>query len=242
MPHIVANALGGADPKKLAPITIWAHRGCVPFISQKTFNEIFWPTLKPVFEEIISKGYQILFYGEGSWEAHFDALREMPAGSIIFHIDKDDPARTAMKLKDRFALSGGMRYDVLARGTPADVRAHLKELFAVLKGDGGYILDCSALMLSDIDPENVRTAIEYTLEHGVYSQSSADKSSPGKKREVIVDPPVIPQGKRPPNTVRTWEEESANYRQLSGDIDLVRSSWQSVDAAAYNYAWTTVLW
>jgi hypothetical protein len=51
IPHIIANALAGADPDKNVPITIWAHRGCVPFISMETFNKIFWPTLKPVFEE-----------------------------------------------------------------------------------------------------------------------------------------------------------------------------------------------
>jgi hypothetical protein len=39
-----------------------------------------------------------------------------------------------------------------------------------------------------------------------------------------------------------WEEESQGYRQLSGDVDLVRRSWQQADAWAYNYLWTTILW
>lgn len=236
MPHIVANALSGADPEKKVPITIWAHRGCVPFFSQETFDTIFWPTLKPVFEEIISKGYQILFYGEGNWEAHYNALLELPEGSIIYHLDKGDPATAAKAFKGKFAISGGLSYDVLARGSKDDVRSHLKQLFEVMKPGGGYILDATALMMHDIIPENLDAAVEYTLEHGVYSQGHE-----GVKRGSH-GPQNIPQGKRPPGVVRPWEEESKNYRCLTGDVELVKSKWQANDAAAYNYLWTTVLW
>lgn len=236
MPHIVANALGSADPDKNVPITIWAHRGCVPFFTKKTFDTIFWPTLKPVFEEIISQGHQILFYGEGKWEAHYESLRELPTGSIIYHLDKGDPKKCADAFKGKFAISGGVNYDVLARGNEEDVRNHLKDLFSVMKPGGGYILDATALMLHDIDPKNVKTAIDYTMEHGAYSQGGN-----GFVREYN-QPQKIEQGKRVPNTVRSWEEESVNYRRLSGDIDLVKQKWQANDAAAYNYLWTSVLW
>lgn len=236
MPHIVANALACADPDKQVPITIWAHRGCIPFISRDTFNNIFWPTLKPVFEEIISKGHQILFYSEGNWEAHYDSLRELPVGSIIYHLTKGSPEFAAHKLKDRFAVSGGVSYDILARGTEDDVRTHLKDLFYWLKDGGCYILDCTSLMLSDIKPENVRAAVDYTMEHGVYSQGSAAR--PRGKAETN----HIPAGIRPPNTVRPWAEESADYRCLSGNTAAVETAWKAVDAAAYNYIWTTVLW
>lgn len=236
MPHIVANALAGADPEKNVPITIWAHRGCVPFFSQETFDTIFWPTLRPVFEEIISKGYQILFYGEGNWEAHYDALRGLPDGSIIYHLDKGDPAKAAQAFKGKFPISGGLSYDALARGTKEDVRSHMKSLFEVMKPGGGYILDATALMLHDVKPQNLEAAVEYTLEHGVYSQGHQAKPR-GAAR-----PQNIPQGKRPPNTVRPWEEESKDYRCLSGDVEFVKSKWEANDAAAYNYIWTTVLW
>ena len=237
MPHILANALGGADPDKNVPITIWAHRGCVPFISQRIFDEVFWPTLKPIFEEIIRAGHQILFYGEGNWEKHYDSLLELPEGGIIYHLDKGDPFLAAKKLKPKFAVSGGLPYEALSWGSPDEVRAQMKTLFSALKGDGGYILDATALMLSDIRPENIRAAVDYTMEHGVYSQSSPGLPM-GKPGAVN----VIPPGSRPPNICRPWEAEKEGYGRLSGDIDLVRSQWEKNDAAAYNYLWTTVLW
>lgn len=236
IPHIIANAEGGSDPTKEVPITIWAHRGCVPFITPEMFEKIYWPTLRPVFEELISRGHQILFYGEGNWEAHYDVLRTLPAGSIIYHLDKGSPELAARKLKDRFAISGGLDYNVLAQGKPEDVRRHMKELFAWLKPDGGYMLDATALMLSDVKPENLEAAVQYTFEHGCYSQTTAPRPRPTCKG-VDVNP-----GRRPPNVVRPWEEESSNYTQLTGDVAGVKAAWQGVDAALYNYLWTTVLW
>ena len=171
IPHIAANALAGADPDRNVPVTVWAHRGCVPFFNRETFETIYWPTLKPVLEEVISRGHQILFYGEGNWEAHYDRLKELPPYSMIYHLDKGDPAAAARAFKGHYALSGGLDYDVLARGTPSDTREAMKNLFAVMKPGGGYILDSTALMLGDINPDNVRAAVLYTLEHGVYSQS-----------------------------------------------------------------------
>lgn len=239
MPHIVKNAIGGADPDKNVPITIWAHRGTVPFISPEMFDTILWPTLKPVFEEIISKGYRILFYGEGNWEAHYDRLMELPAGSIVYHLDRGDPKKLADTMKRKFAVSGGLPYDVLSRGTRKDVEASLARLFAALASDGGYILDCSALMMQDIDIANVRAAVDYTLEHGVYSRASASSQH---KREFPEHLAPIPQGKRPPGVCIPWEEESRGYKNLSGDIGLVRNSWEEADFWVYNYIWTTLLW
>ena len=48
MPHLFQVVAGGADKDGLIPSIIWMHRGCVPFISHKDFDEIYWPTLKPI--------------------------------------------------------------------------------------------------------------------------------------------------------------------------------------------------
>ncbi len=236
IPHLVANALNGADPTKETPITLWAHRGCVPFISRKIFDRLYWPTLVPVLEELFSRGYRVLFYSEGDWEAHYDAFRTLPDGSLIYHLTKGSPELAARKLKDKFAISGGLDYNVLAMGSESDVQAHMKDLFNWLKPGGGYILDATSLMMNDVKPENLVAAVRYTLDHGGYSQST-----PASPIGPCTGSNPAP-GKRPPNTVRSWEEESSSYRRLAGDVDLVRQRWQGVDAALYGYLWTSVLW
>ena len=39
MPHLGYLALTGADPARQVPIPIWMHRGCVPFISRRDFDD-----------------------------------------------------------------------------------------------------------------------------------------------------------------------------------------------------------
>jgi len=52
MPHLTHVALSGADPDKNVPIGYWMHRGCVPFFSMEHFKRFYWPTFKPIVEEI----------------------------------------------------------------------------------------------------------------------------------------------------------------------------------------------
>ncbi|MHC4624888.1 MAG: uroporphyrinogen decarboxylase/cobalamine-independent methonine synthase family protein, partial [Planctomycetota bacterium] len=68
MPHLTHVALSGADPEKNVPVGLWMHRGCVPFVSRRHFEKFYWPTLKPIIEEIWSHGHQVLFYAEGNWD------------------------------------------------------------------------------------------------------------------------------------------------------------------------------
>ncbi len=237
IPHMVANALAKADPNKDVPITFWAHRGCVPLISREIFDKIYWPTMKPVIEEITARGHQILFYGEGNWEHHYSDLLELPQNSIIYHLDKGD-IKKAQILKEKFSLSGGLSYDVLSRGDESDVKKHMKELFETLAPGGGYILDATALMLSDIKPNNLKTAVQYTLENGVYSSGSSFV----RKKHVSTYKEEFDNSIRKPMTCRPWEEEKREYNSLCADVDLVKKSWETVDSAAYDFAWTTVLW
>lgn len=237
MPHMVANALAKADPDKNVPITFWAHRGCIPFINREMFDTIYWATLKPVIEEITSKGHQILFYGEGNWEEHYDDILGLRENTIIYHLDRGDIKKVA-RLKEKFSISGGLSYEVLSQGDTDDVKSHMKDLFATLAHGGGYILDATALMLHDVKPENLRTAVEYTLENGIYSQGSSFI----REKQIFDVPEIKTQTSRPPLVCRPWELESKNYKNLVGDIELVKSSWQAVDTPAYDFAWTTVLW
>lgn len=168
MPHLFRIALDGADPEKNVPIAFWMHRGCVPFITPEHFQKIYWPTLKPIVEELWKHGHQVLFYAEGNWDYHLETFRELPPGSIVYHVDKGDIFKVHRVLGDRFALSGGLPNDLLALGTPEEVRAYCKRLIDAVARDGGYIMDASAIIQDDAKIENVRAMTEFTREYGQY--------------------------------------------------------------------------
>ena len=168
MPHMMFNALAGADPEKNVPISIWLHRGCVPFLSPDAFEKFHWPTLKQVIEEIWKQGYQILFYAEGKWDGNLKYIAELPEKSIIFHVDRTDILEAHKEFGDKFCLSGGIPNGLLALGTPDEVRDYCKKVIDGVAGDGGSIMDAGAIFQQDARVENVQAMTDFTAEYGVY--------------------------------------------------------------------------
>jgi len=167
-PHLAAVAMGTSDPTKTLPVSWWMHRGCVPFINMDHFKNIFWPTMKPILQTLWQNGRQVLFYAEGKWGPHLQTFAELPDASFIFHVDRDDIFQVHKALGGRFCLSGGVPNDLLAFGTPAQVRAKCKEIIDGVASDGGYIMDASAIMQNDAKIENVRAMTDFTREYGTY--------------------------------------------------------------------------
>ena len=168
MPHLLHVALSGADPEKNVPIGFWMHRGCVPFFSQKHFEKFYWPTLKPIIEEIWAHGHQVLFYAEGDWNAHLNAFAELPDGSIVYHVDQADIFEVHKTIGHKFCISGGIANWLLSNGTPDEVRDCCKKVIDGVAGDGGYIMDASAIVQDDAKVENIKAMTDFTREYGVY--------------------------------------------------------------------------
>ncbi len=244
MPHLGYMALTSADPAKLVPIPIWMHRGSTPFISKADFENIYWRTLKPMVEALWAQGNQTLFYAEGKWEAHLERFAELPAGSIVYHIDRGEPAAAHRALGGKFCLSGGVPNTLLAFGTPEEVRSHCRALIESIGADGGYVMDASAVMQNDATIENLKAMTEATLEYGVYRSPS----SPAAKRPVAIPPagtPGLPAWVTapavPPGICFPFAEKAKELRPVCGDPALVRRVWDEIEGLAYLYIWHLVL-
>ncbi len=168
MPHLTHVALSGADPDKNVPIGFWMHRGCVPFISQKHFDKFYWPTLKPIIEEIWANGHQVLFYAEGNWNAHLKSFAELPDQAIVYHVDQADIFEVHKVLGKKFCISGGIPNYLLSVGTPDEVRECCKKVIDGVARDGGYIMDASAIVQNDAKIENIKAMTDFTREYGTY--------------------------------------------------------------------------
>jgi hypothetical protein len=167
-PHLLKVALLTSDPNKQLPVGLWMHRGCMPFLSPKQFDRFYWPTLKWIIEELWKQGIQTLFYAEGEWNPNLKWIAQLPERSIIYHVDRGDIFEVHRVLGEKFCISGGIPNDLLAFGTPDDVKAYCKKVIDGVAQDGGYIMDASAIMQDDTKIENVRAMTEFTREYGVY--------------------------------------------------------------------------
>jgi hypothetical protein len=245
-PHLLHVALSGADPDRNVPVTIWMHRGCVPFISRKHFETIYWPTLKPIIEGIWAAGHQTLFYAEGNWNAHLDAFAELPDGSIIYHVDQADLLEVHRKLGRKFCLSGGIPNFVLSYGTEQQVKDHCKQAIDSVGADGGYILDACAIVQNDAKVENLRAMTDFTREYGVYGSADSTDSQPpsdappGPARSAG-EHYELKQPEIPPGVCLPWAEKRKELGEITGDPQLFERVWQDVDALAYVYIWQCLL-
>lgn len=167
-PHLLKVALMTSDPQKQLPVGLWMHRGCVPFLSPDQFERFYWPTLRWIIEELWRNGVRTLFYAEGEWNPNLKYIAQLPEGSIIYHVDRGDILEVHRAVGHKFCLSGGIPNDVLAFGTPDDVRDWCRKVIDGVARDGGYIMDAAAIMQDDTRVENLRAMTEFTREYGVY--------------------------------------------------------------------------
>jgi len=243
MPHLAHFALATADPNKNVPIGFWMHRGCVPFINYDQFNNIFWPTLKPVIQELWAAGHQTLFYAEGNWDHHLEAFAELPDRSIVYHVDQGDIFHVHRVLGEKFCLSGGIPNYLLAFGTPDEVRQHCRKVIDGVARDGGYIVDASAIIQNDARVENIRAMTQAAREYGVYNRGHASggeppgapKPLPNDARPSAFVP--ITAGRCAPGHCVPWHEARRQMPPIPGDEPLCQRIWESVDALAYMYVW-----
>jgi len=167
-PHLLHVARTSADPERNVPVGLWMHRGCSPFLSPEQFERFYWPTLRYIIESLWADGIQTLFYAEGEWNPNLKYIAQLPERSIVYHVDRGDIFEVHRAVGDKFCLSGGIPNDVLALGTPEDVRACCRRVIDGVARDGGYVMDASAIMQNDTKPENLRALTDFTREYGVY--------------------------------------------------------------------------
>jgi hypothetical protein len=250
MPHLYYVGVTTADPEKRLPLGFWMHRGCVPFVNPRQFASHYWPTLKPIIEEFWKQGHQTLFYAEGKWHHHFDAFRELPDRSIVFHCDRDDIFEVDRQLHDKFAISGGIPNVLLSFGKPEEVRDFCTRVIREVARDGGYIMDASAIMQNDTSVENLRVMTEVCHELGTYCGSGCSPATalpPADMPESIASRQQVhglagrSQPSIPPGICMPWTEKARELPPITGDCDLVRRIWDEIEGLASSYIWQLLL-
>ena len=244
MPHLLHVALTTADQTKNVPIGFWMHRGGTPFVQMEHFEQINWPTLKPIINALWAHGHQTMFYAEGNWDLHLDSFNELEEASIIYHVDRGDIEEAHRVLGKKFCLSGGIQNATLSYGTPDEVRAECKKVIDAVAGDGGYIMDASAIIQNDATIENMKAMTEFTREYGVYSSNGYTVP-----KNLGLNPPLsieettakIPQPNFAEGSCVSWEQKRKDFAKIQGDEQIFERIWDNVDALANMYVWQCLL-
>ena len=142
-------------------------RGSDDFMSIKQFERFYWPTLKRIIRFFIDNGATPWLFLEGNFITRLEYLLEFPKGKILAQLDTTDIFKAKEILKGHTCIKGNIPTSLLLAGTVKEVRDYCKKLVDGIGKDGGYILSPRS-STDEVNPENLKTMIEFTKEYGRY--------------------------------------------------------------------------
>jgi hypothetical protein len=157
----------GAAGAPLPFTWVWVHKATREFMSDAQFREFYWPYLRRGLLALVEKGVIPVVYWEADFESRLEHIRDVPRGTMIYHLSNTDARKAKAVLGDVVCLMGNVPNILLLSGTPEEVRAYCRTLIDTVGKDGGLIVD-TAVMLDEARPENLQAMIDFTKDYGVY--------------------------------------------------------------------------
>ena len=143
------------------------HKGDDTFMSDKQFDEFYWPYLRRLFLAMIEEGLVPMPFAEGKYTRRLKQIGDTPKSGVVWYFDQTDMAEAKKTIGDICCLVGNVPTSVVMTGTVAQVKENCRQLIETCAPGGGYILAGGA----SIDTgkfENLKAMMETAYEYGVY--------------------------------------------------------------------------
>jgi len=148
------------------------HRGADGFMSEKQFEEFYWPSLTKVWEGLINIGLIPMPFFEGSYNERLEYLAEFAQnhkGKVIYYFDQTDIIKAKEKFGDHACIRGNVPASLLIAGTPSQVENYVKTCIEGCAEGGGYLVDGGVVGIPDeAKHENVAAMTDAVHKFGVY--------------------------------------------------------------------------
>ncbi len=166
VPVAISDAVSSANASGCPIIFIPLHKGTGGFMSNKQFEEFYWPTFKEAMMGLINEGLVPLPFAEGNYEPRLEIIKDLPRSSTIWFFEHMDMAK-AKKILGHTCIAGNVPVTMMVTGQPAQVKERCRQLIEVCAPGSGYILTAGAWMDMG-NHENLRAMMEAAKEYGVY--------------------------------------------------------------------------
>ncbi|MCO1602334.1 uroporphyrinogen decarboxylase [Desulfosporosinus nitroreducens] len=142
-----------------------------PYLRDKDFATLYWPTFKKLVETLASMGQNVQLFVEQDWMRYLDYLYELPENTIM-RFEYGDAKVIKEKLGKKHIISGLYPVTLLQTGTKQQCVDKAKELLDILAPGGRYWwqADKSIIHLEASGPvvENLKAVLDYVHENGTY--------------------------------------------------------------------------
>jgi len=165
----IDETITSANASGCPVIFIPLHKGTGGFMSNKQFEEFYWPTLKEVMMGLINEGLVPLPFAEGDYEPRLEIIKDMPRSSVIWFFEHMDMAKAKKIVGVNTCIAGNVPISVMCTGQPGDVKERCRKLIEVCAPGSGYILTAGAHMDMG-NSDNLHAMMEAAKEYGVYKK------------------------------------------------------------------------
>ncbi len=150
------------------PMVFFAlHKGDDTFMSDKQFEEFYWPTFRKVIIGLVEEGCVPYLFAEGKYNNRLKTIKDLPKGKVVWYFDKTDMFKAKEILGDVACIAGNVPTSLMMTGTPQAVKEYCRKLIEVCGEGGGFILTGGASVEKG-NPDNLRAMTEAVEEYGVY--------------------------------------------------------------------------
>jgi len=104
---------------------------------------------------------------EGKWTTRLEVMQDLPKGKTLWMMDQSDMAKAKKTLGKVACMYGNVPSDLLALGTPQQIKDYVKKLIDTCAKGGGYIVSNGAFF-DQAKVENVKAMVDFAKEYGVY--------------------------------------------------------------------------
>lgn len=148
-------------PKEnMISLTVYHAEG--GFLNPKQYDDLYFNRIVEVLTPFFEKGLKHCIYGEGRHMYSLERFRKLPKGSVIIHLDEDDPFKVHKIIGDWVTVSCGITTNMLAASSKQECVDYVKKCFDTFAPGGGFVFAPSKTLCSSRDAkiENVVAVFE----------------------------------------------------------------------------------
>ena len=155
-------------PMTASPVCIMPlHKGDDTFMSDKQFEEFYWPTLRAVFMAMIEEGLVPMPFAEGKYTKRLKQITDTPRSGVVWWFDQTDMAEAKKTIGDICCIVGNVPTSIVMTGTKEHVKETCRKVIETCAPGGGYILGGGAV-IDNGKFENLKAMMEAAYEYGAY--------------------------------------------------------------------------
>lgn len=163
---VIEKVKAGSGPNEKycfdASILMLAHT----IMNKKQFERFYWPKFSELLGAYADKKQNVRIFAEGSILSFADYFKDLPRGTLTFHLEQDDPFAFRAALPNA-GIMGGMTTDLLSNGTEAECLAYAEKLCDELGHQSGYIFSENKMLSyrNDAKRENMLAVCKFVSDY-----------------------------------------------------------------------------